>query len=208
MGIIGLIVMTIGISGLYFMTPDTPIYLLIFCLIVLGLGLGAAMPVFTLTVQNAVAPQQIGVATASSQLFRNLGGTIGIAVMGSVMSASITKKMTELAGTNGQQTIPVSTDPALAEKFALFSNPQNLLDQPKIKAALKSLPPESQVVFSKILDTVQEALSYAITTTFLVSAIMAAIAVVLALFLKEIPLRSGKNMGQKVTEMKPKITNK
>lgn len=191
MGITGLLVMTIGISGLYSMTSATPIYLLILYLIVLGLGLGAAMPVFTLTVQNAVAPQQIGVATASSQLFRNLGGTIGIAVMGSMMSASIAKKMTELAGTNEQQAIPVSTDPVLAEKLALFSNPQNLLDQPKIEAALKSLSPESQVIFSGVLDRVQEALSYAITTTFLVGAIMAAIAVVLAFFLKEIPLRSG-----------------
>ena len=208
MAIIGLMVMTVGISCLYFMTPDTPIYLLILYLIVLGLGLGSAMSVFTLTVQNAVAPHQIGVATASSQLFRNLGGTIGIAVMGSIMSASIAKKMTELAGTKGQQAIPVSTDPALAEKLALFNNPQNLLDQPKIEATLKSLPPESQVLFSKMLATVQEALSYAITTTFLVGAIMAAIAVLLACFLKEIPLRSGKNMGQKVTDMKPKLTIK
>ena len=207
-GIVGLIVMTVGISCLYSMTPDTPIYLLILYLIVLGLGLGSAMPVFTLTVQNAVAPHQIGVATASSQLFRNLGGTIGIAVMGSIMSASITKKMTELAGTKGQQAIPVSADPALAEQIALFNNPQNLLDQPKIEAALKSLPPESQVLFSKILDTVQEALSYAITTTFLVGAIMAAIAVLLTCFLKEIPLRSGKNMGQKVVDIKSKMTIK
>ncbi|MEG0259122.1 MAG: MDR family MFS transporter [Lysinibacillus sp.] len=204
MGIIGLLVMTIGISCLYFMTPSTPIYLLIMYLIVLGLGLGAAMPVFTLTVQNAVAPHQIGVATASSQLFRNLGGTIGIAVMGSIMSSSIAKKMTELAGTKGQQAIPVSTDPALAEKLALFNNPQNLLDQPKIEATLKSLPPDSQILFSQMLDMVQEALSYAITTTFLVGAIMAAMAVILACFLKEIPLRS----GQKMSEMKPKMTIK
>lgn len=44
---------------------------------------GSAMPVFILPVQNAVAPHQIGVATASSQLFRDLGGTIGIAFMDS-----------------------------------------------------------------------------------------------------------------------------
>ena len=206
-GILGLLVMTFGIFGLYSMTAATPIYLLILYLIVLGLGLGGAMPVFTLTVQNAVAPQQIGVATASSQLFRNLGGTIGIAVMGSMMSASIAKKMMELAGGNTQQAIPVSTDPFLAEKLALFSNPQNLLDQPKIEAALNSLPPESQIIFSGVLDRVQEALSYAITTTFLVGGIMAAIAVVLACFLKEIPLRSGKTIESKVANTEQSVTN-
>ena len=206
-GILGLLVMTFGIFGLYSMTAATPVYVLILYLIVLGLGLGAAMPVFTLTVQNAIAPQQIGVATASSQLFRNLGGTIGIAMMGSMMSASIAKKMTELAGGNTQQSIPVSADPALAEKLALFSNPQNLLDQPKIVAALNSLPPESQVIFSGVLDRVQEALSYAITTTFLVGGIMAAIAVVLACFLKEIPLRSGKTIESKVANTEQTVTN-
>jgi EmrB/QacA subfamily drug resistance transporter len=205
-GILGLIVMTIGIMLLYFMTPETPIYVLIAYLLILGFGLGLAMPVFTITVQNAVAPQQIGVATATSQLFRNLGGTIGIAVMGSIMSTSITSKMTELSGIKGQSTIPVSTDPALAEELALFNNPQNLLDQPKIEATLKSLSPESQVIFTKILDTVQEALSYAITTTFLVGAIMAAVAVIIALFLKEIPLRSGKNMVPKEKSNKSKVT--
>ncbi|MGE7838176.1 MDR family MFS transporter [Viridibacillus arvi] len=206
-GILGLIVMTIGIMLLYFMTPETPIYVLIAYLLILGFGLGLAMPVFTITVQNAVAPQQIGVATATSQLFRNLGGTIGIAVMGSIMSTSITNKMTELSGLKGQSTIPVSTDPALAEELALFNNPQNLLDQPKIEATLKSLSPESQVIFTKILDTVQEALSYAITTTFLVGAIMAAVAVIISLFLKEIPLRSGKNMAPKEKSNKSKVTS-
>lgn len=205
-GILGLIVMTIGIMLLYFMTPETPIYVLIAYLLILGFGLGLAMPVFTITVQNAVAPQQIGVATATSQLFRNLGGTIGIAVMGSILSTSIANKMAELSGIKGQSTIPVSTDPALAEEFALFNNPQNLLDQPKIEATLESLSPESQVIFTKILDTVQEALSYAITTTFLVGAIMAAVAVIIALFLKEIPLRSGKNMAVKEENIKSKVT--
>lgn len=201
-GVIGLIVMTLGIALMYFMIPTTPIYLLILFLIILGLGLGMAMPVFSLTVQNAVTPQQIGVATATSQLFRNLGGTIGIAVMGSIMSASIAKKMTQLSAAMGQGSSTVATDPALAEKLALFNNPQNLLDQPKIEAALKSLSPESQTLFMNMLDVIREALSYAITTTFLVGAIMAAVAFLVALFLKEIPLRSSKGMTQQVAGVK------
>lgn len=200
MAIGGLLVMTIGMVLMYFMEPSTPIYQLVLYMILLGLGMGIAMPVFSLTVQNAVAPQQLGVATATSQLFRNLGGTIGIAVMGSVMSASMTTKMTQLSGTMGQGTASASADPALADKLALFSNPQNLLDQPKIEAVLQSLPPESQALFTNMLDVIREAMSYGITTTFLTGAIVAAFAVVLALFLKEIPLRSGKGKEQKAAE--------
>ncbi|WP_422660021.1 MDR family MFS transporter [Paenibacillus sp. EC2-1] len=199
MAIIGLMVMTIAMVLMYFMVPSTPIYILIIYMIILGLGIGVAMPVFSLTVQNAVAPQQIGVATATSTLFRNLGGTIGIAIMGSLMSASITKKMTELSSNLGNQT-NAAMNPELAEKLALFQNPQNLLDQPKIEATLNSLSPELQSAFTKMLDIIREALSYAITTTFLTGAIVASVAFLIALFLKEIPLRSGKGMALKKQE--------
>ncbi|MGG1658304.1 MDR family MFS transporter [Brevibacillus sp. NRS-1366] len=196
MAVGGLLVMALGMVLMYFMVPSTPIYLLVLYMIILGLGMGISMPVFSLTVQNAVTPQQLGVATATSQLFRNLGGTIGIAVMGSVMSASMTTKMTQLSSAIGQGAASVPTDPALAEKLALFSNPQNLLDQPKIEAALGSLPPESQALFTHMLDMIREAMSYGITTTFLTGAIVAGFAVVIALFLKEIPLRSGKKEAE------------
>ncbi|MFP3390781.1 MDR family MFS transporter [Brevibacillus sp. SIMBA_040] len=202
MAISGLLVMTLGMVLMYFMVPTTPIYLLVLYMIILGLGMGIAMPVFSLTVQNAVAPQQLGVATATSQLFRNLGGTIGIAVMGSVMSAGIASKMSNLSGAMGQGASSAQTDPALAEKLALFANPQNLLDQPKIEAVLNSLPPESQALFTHMLDLIREAMSYAITTTFLTGAIVAGFAVVLALFLKEIPLRSGSGKAGKNNEAK------
>lgn len=201
MAIMGLIVMTLGMSLMYFMDPATPIYQLVIYMILLGLGIGVAMPVFSLTVQNAVSPQQLGVATATSQLFRNLGGTVGIAVMGSIMSANMTKRMSELTAAMGNPATSMPADPALAEKLALFQNPQNLLDQPKIEATLRSLPPESQALFLKVLDLVREAMSYAITTTFLTGAIIAAVAVVITLFLKEIPLRSGKKPKRKTEKM-------
>ncbi|WP_044640643.1 MDR family MFS transporter [Risungbinella massiliensis] len=208
MAISGLLIMTLGMVLMYFMDPATSVYLLMLYMVILGLGIGIAMPVFSLTVQNAVSPQQLGVATATSQLFRNLGGTIGISVMGSLMSAGLTKKMTELSSTMSQNPNAMPTDPAIAQKMEIFSNPQNLLDQPKIEAALSSLPPESQVVFTKMLDMVREALSYAITSTFLAGAIVAGIAVLIALFLKEIPLRSEKDMKQeqKIDEIHPKAT--
>lgn len=199
----GLIVMTVGMVLMYFMEPTTPIFYLILYMIILGFGIGIAMPVFSLTVQNAVSPQQLGVATATSQLFRSLGGTIGIAVMGTLMTASMSKKMTDLSAAMGagQNTSTAPTNPALAEQMELLHNPSNLLDQPKIEAAMKSLPPELQAVFAKMLDMIREALNYAITSTFLAGAIVSVAAVVTALFLKEIPLRSGKDQRQKLTEI-------
>ncbi|MGE7625505.1 hypothetical protein ACQKMD_21720 [Viridibacillus sp. NPDC096237] len=54
-----------------------------------------------------------------------------------------------------------------------------MLDQPKIESTLRDLPPNSQAIFTKILGTIQEALSYVITTTLLVRVIMVAAATII-----------------------------
>jgi hypothetical protein len=57
--------------------------------LVLGIGLGPIQSLFSLAVQNAVKPTQIGVATSASQFFRQIGSTIGVAVFGTVLTAQL-----------------------------------------------------------------------------------------------------------------------
>ncbi len=57
--------------------------------LVLGLGLGPAQSLYNLAVQNAVEPRQIGQATSSSQFFRQIGSTVGVAVFGTVLTAGL-----------------------------------------------------------------------------------------------------------------------
>ena len=54
-----------------------------------GFGLGLSLPVVTITLENAVSHNFLGVATSSVQLFRQLGGTIGVAVMGTVINLKL-----------------------------------------------------------------------------------------------------------------------
>jgi hypothetical protein len=54
--------------------------------LVLGLGLGMVMQVLVLAAQNAVDYRQIGVATSGSTLFRQIGGSIGVALFGSIFA--------------------------------------------------------------------------------------------------------------------------
>lgn len=77
------------VAGMVMMAFMNSITMAVFSMLIFGIGLGIAMPVFTLTVQNAVSPSDLGVATATATLFRNLGGTIGIAVMGTVMNTTL-----------------------------------------------------------------------------------------------------------------------
>jgi EmrB/QacA subfamily drug resistance transporter len=55
-------------------------------MILVGVGLGFGMPIFNLIVQNAFPHSRLGVATASVQMFRSIGATIGVAVMGSILN--------------------------------------------------------------------------------------------------------------------------
>lgn len=62
-------------------------------MVLLGLGIGPALPVFTQAIQNAVQPSDLGTATSSNQFFRQIGATIGIAIFGTIMSTVLAARM-------------------------------------------------------------------------------------------------------------------
>lgn len=78
-------------------------------MVLLGIGLGPAIPLFTLAVQNAVAPHQIGVATAAATFARSMGATVGLAVVGTVFASSfadnVTREPFKLAFTEALRTV-------------------------------------------------------------------------------------------------------
>ncbi|MFC0215098.1 MDR family MFS transporter [Paenibacillus chartarius] len=91
-----LALMAIGFGLLGGMTADTTPPQLVLYMIVTGLGMGAVYPVIGTAAQSAVGPTYRGVATASSQLFRSIGGTIGVSVLGSLLTQRIGSGVNEL----------------------------------------------------------------------------------------------------------------
>ncbi|MCP3764338.1 MFS transporter [Domibacillus sp. A3M-37] len=181
------------VAGLLIMAYMDSIPVAVVAMVVFGLGLGLGMPIFSLTVQNAVSPKELGVATASSQLFRNLGGTIGIAVMGTIMQTSLKHNMEQAAGSIDASTI----DPAAAQKLSAFQNPEMLLDQPRLEQLQQELPADIQPVVAGMIETLRDSLSDALTTVFLSGDALLLIAFILVFFLREIPLRtSNKETGE------------
>ncbi|OBZ13140.1 MDR family MFS transporter [Bacillus sp. FJAT-26390] len=200
----GMPFMVIGMLMMAFMTN---VGVAVAAMIVFGIGLGIAMPVFTLTVQNAVAPSELGVATATATLFRNLGGTIGIAVMGTVMNSTLTSKL-EAAVKAGEGPDLSKVDPATAEKLTSFLNPQMLLDQPKLKELHATLPEQIQPLFTHIIEMVRSVLSDSLTVVFLFGMSLLIVAFVLVFFLKEIPLRTSNDMKAKANPEQPEQADK
>lgn len=195
--IIGLPIMVVGMLIMAFMDS---VWLAVVAMIVFGVGLGVGMPIFSLTVQNAVKPSELGVATASSQLFRNLGGTIGIAVMGTIMQSTLLNKMKDAASSASGFDFS-ELDPALAEQLKEFQNPEMLLDQPRLEELQATLPAEVQPIISQMIDTLRNALSESLTVVFLAGTAVLTVALILVFFLREIPLRTSNKMPESESEI-------
>lgn len=132
--------------------------------VVLGLGIGGAMQTFTLVVQNAVGREDLGVATASVQFFRNVGATIGIALLGAVMTARL--------------------GPAIAERLPAGAGAPADLDAASVldPEALAGLPPGAE-------EAVRGALADALGGVFLAAVPVVVVAIVASVLLRAIPLR-------------------
>lgn len=85
-----LVLLTIGYAVMGFtLSPRSTQTEVTLKMILVGIGLGPAIPLFTLVVQNAVSVQQVGVATASVTFFRQLGSTVGLAVLGMIFGGAL-----------------------------------------------------------------------------------------------------------------------
>ncbi|MDO5736116.1 MAG: MDR family MFS transporter [Propionibacteriaceae bacterium] len=92
--LLGVVTMFGGVWLMSLLDADSTRTQLSVAMVVLGIGLGASMQQYTLVVQNAVARRDLGIATASTQFFRNVGATVGIAVFGSLMTGGLAKAIT------------------------------------------------------------------------------------------------------------------
>ncbi|MSW85872.1 MAG: DHA2 family efflux MFS transporter permease subunit [Actinobacteria bacterium] len=158
--IIGTALAAIGMFFLSTIKMDTPYWQIAVYLFILGLGFGNIMQTLILAVQNSVNPRDVGVATSGSTFFRSIGGTIGTAVFGAVMTNRLTQELTS-AFPNGN--VDITDITSAISKIA-------------------SLPTEIKVV-------VLGAFTNALDTVFLVAVPILVLGFIVALFLKEVRLR-------------------
>ncbi|MEV8181989.1 MDR family MFS transporter [Specibacter sp. NPDC078692] len=87
--VVGSILQLVGLFALSTIHYDTNFILVSLYMFILGAGLGMVMQNLVLIVQNAVTPQEIGVASSGIAFFRSLGGTIGVSVLGALMATKV-----------------------------------------------------------------------------------------------------------------------
>lgn len=86
MYIAGMVLMAVAFYLMSTMTVHTTQFMAIVYIIILGIGLGVIMPIITIAVQSAFGPERRGVATAATQFFRSIGGTLGMTVLGAIFN--------------------------------------------------------------------------------------------------------------------------
>jgi EmrB/QacA subfamily drug resistance transporter len=89
LAIISFAIGTVGTFLLSTLTANTSNLELIIYEIIVGIGVGIAMPLFTVAVQNAVTQRDLGVVTSSSMYFEQLGSVIGLAVLGTIVNMTL-----------------------------------------------------------------------------------------------------------------------
>jgi len=164
------------------MDISTPHWMVVAGMILCGLGMGFVQPVYTVAVQNAAPRQHMGTATASTQFFRAIGSTVGVAAFGSILLT--------LYKHDFDAGVPHGT-PAIALKP--FSNPLMLpLIRPQLEAGFGKYPGGLQLLH-KLLDNVKFSLEHGIHALFIAGAVIMSIAVLWNFTLREIPLRGHKD---------------
>ncbi|WP_307544671.1 MDR family MFS transporter [Streptomyces sp. V3I8] len=160
--IVGSALMVVGLYLLSLMDTDTSRLTSGVYMAVVGAGMGCLMQVTMLVAQNSVEMKDMGVASSSTTLFRTLGSSFGVAIMGALFNNRVQDVMSERAGALGSKVTEQSAQ----------------LDA----ASLAKLPVAAREAY-------QHAVSSGTHSAFLLGAVVAVLALVTAVFVKEVPLR-------------------
>ncbi|MCE0761828.1 MFS transporter [Pseudonocardia kujensis] len=167
-----------------------------------GLGLGCCMQTLVLAVQNAVPARDMGVATASSTFFRQMGGTLGTAIFLSIMFSTVGDKITAaFRGDAGQVFRSALADPALVANPANQQIVQGARSG-DLSAASGVLNDSAflQQIDARLARPFLVGFTDSMTLTYLVAACVIALAFVIVLFIKELPLRTMSGAQARLAE--------
>jgi EmrB/QacA subfamily drug resistance transporter len=165
--IIGAAVLTVALLLMSRLRVDTPYWRLALYQLAFGAGLGCTMQTIITAVQNAVEFRDLGSATSATTFFRQMGGTIGAAIFGAILANRLAVHLVEQLG-------PLAAAAQASGRFDT-SNVQ----------AIQALP-------EPIKTSVLTAFTNALDDVFLVGVPVVVLAFVVALFLKEVPLRTAQ----------------
>lgn len=168
--VLGPVLALVGLLGLTRIGPDTGALDLAPILLVYGFGLGLIFPNLTLSVQNASAIDDLGIATSTSNFFRSMGGAFGAALAGAVVTTRLDTELAERLG---------------SLRLAELGGAEGLIRSPRV---IREFPTEIQTV-------VVEAVSHSVVALVWLAVPIMALVTLLGLGTRELPLRTSSVIG-------------
>ncbi|MDQ2674917.1 MAG: MFS transporter, partial [Chloroflexota bacterium] len=161
-----------------------------------GLGIGPSMAVFTIIVQSAVAPAMLGAATSTLTFFRQVGGSIGLALSGTIFGSSLVAGLPEQLNAAGVPQ-PIVDGFAARGAGALGSETTGVgvdLGAQILAGVPEGARPQVEPFVPAIIDGIHQAFSLAIGHALWLGVVASAVAaVILIVALPEIPLRTWRS---------------
>ena len=155
-------------------------------IILLGFGLGVMYPPMMVAVLNAVSYEVIGVATSTFQFVRSIGSTLGLAVLGSIMTARFASNLVH----NVTPGVKAVLSPEQLQSVA--HDPQAIMSQggqAQLQTQFAHTGADSAGLAQQMVDSMRHALASALNDVFLLTLAAIIVAWLTAIFLKEIPLK-------------------
>ena len=181
------------------LTKDTPLPIVWLWMFIAGLGVGPTFSVFTIVIQNSVPFRQMGVATSNLTFFRQIGGSVALAFVGTIFAQGFQDDLIPQMAAAGvpQQIITGFQQASGTGSFDL----NQLTGVGDMGAAiLASLPAQAvpivQPYITNIVEGIHGAFSLAVGQTFWLGVFGSIVAVVAALAIKELPLRAANPVPQ------------
>ena len=206
--IVGFAIAALSMLALVTVNADSPYWHEAVIMVFAGLGLGMGMPILNLAVQNEFEQKDLGAATASVQLFRGLGSTVGTALFSGILTAGILTSIgnpDDLAYIQTLRQAPESSQIISGDITAdtlLQLNAQQQLIADGADQAFAQIPDPvareaQQAEFSSLQtefsDKVIDSFTTSLHHVFMISSVLMVMALIAVSFIKERTLRSGVN---------------
>ncbi|MFI5283170.1 MAG: MDR family MFS transporter [Candidatus Dormibacterales bacterium] len=182
LGTLGVAVMIFGMWLLSQVNPSTPEWHVVADLIVVGAGIGTTFPLYLTAVQVALPREFLGVASSQIQFWRNLGGTVGSAILGAVLANRLPDYL--------QTRVTALNLPAqVVQNLPKTASANSILDP----TLIAKLPPA-------FVHAIRLALSDTLHDIYMFAGVILIVALVSTVFMREVPLSSGARTGLSVNE--------
>ena len=188
-GAIAMMALATGLMSL--LRTDTPLPVVWFWMFLAGLGVGPTFAVFTIIVQNAVPFHELGVATSNLTFFRQIGGTVSLAIVGTLFASSFKDQLVPSLTADG---VPAQIVTGFSQGGGGGFDFNSLTGTGDLGATILAQTPAQfrpaiEPYIGNIVNGIHDAFSLAVASTFWIGVVAAIIAALAAATMHELALR-------------------